>query len=191
MDLTIQWIPSHVGVQGNEHVDGLAGEAHALVEATSSPLDQCEAKKLIDTRLQKSWQRKYEAARQDLHIGIVKATVEHWPWTSSKSRKMETAMARLRIGHTKLKQNLFRFNLADDPNCSVCRTPETPAHLMESCQRFNREREKMHQALRRMGIYSTNLKTLLGGGQYDTKLQEEIKAEVELFLSRSGAINLI
>ena len=100
-------------------------------------------------------------------------------------------MARLRIGHTKLKQNLFRFNLADEANCSVCRVPETPEHVMVSCQRFTAHRNIMHQTLRKLGIQMPDLRVLLGGGRYETKIQEEIKTAVERFLTSSGAIDLI
>ena len=191
VDVTIQWIPSHVGLSGNEQADSLAKAAHAHVEETATPLDQNEIKKLLETKLRSRCQTQYAAVSQDLHIGRIKQAYEQWPWTSFKSRRTETAMARLRIGHTKLKQNLFRFNLADEANCSVCRVPETPEHVMVSCQRFTAHRNIMHQTLRKLGIQMPDLRVLLGGGRYETKIQEEIKTAVERFLTSSGAIDLI
>ena len=137
-------------------------------------------------------QLQYEAAvQQGLHIGTVKSRLEHWPWTSSKNRKTETAMARLRIGHSRLKENLYRFHLADSPNCDTCGVPETPVHILEVCQRFTAERAIMQQSLQKIDVLSTNMKTLLGGGRYDAATQEGIRTAVEHFLTSSGAINLI
>ena len=138
------------------------------------------------------WQLKYEAARQDgLQIGEIRSRLEHWPWVTSKNRRTETAMARLRIGHTKLKQSLFRFHLADDPNCTVCGVPETPVHILEECRRFSTERAIMHQALHRVGVRTASSKTLLGGGLYDSDTQAMIRTAVEAFLINSDALDLI
>ena len=100
-------------------------------------------------------------------------------------------MARLRIGHSQLKENRFRFNLAEDPNCEACGVPETPAHILEECQRFSIERRVMHQTLLKIGVRTTNSKTLLGGGPYDAETQVSNRTAVEGFLISSDAISLI
>ena len=192
VEVTIQWIPSHVGLVHNEHVDGLAKAAHNSQEITSTPLDLKELKRMTKESLQRVWQLKYEAASQDgLQIGEIKRKLEHWPWVSSKNRRTETAMARLRIGHSKLRQSLFKFHLVDDPNCTVCRVPESPAHIMEECQRFNNERVVLHQSLRKLGIHAINTKTLLGGGPYKAEIQKMIRKSVEVFQTSSDALDLI
>ena len=191
LEITIQWVPSHVNLTHNEHVDGLAKTAHRLQEETSAPLDKKEVKMMIDSKLQRICQIQYEAVRDDLHIGGIKRTLEHWPWASSKSRRIETALARLRIGHTRLKKNLHRFNLAEDPNCSTCRTEETPQHILEACRKFEVERLILHQSLYRLRVRTPNYKTLLGGGKYDKTTQEKIKEALEVFLTSSGAIDMI
>lgn len=191
VELAIQWVPSHVDLADNEHVDGLAKSAHDLREESVAPLDQKEVKKMINLKLQRVCQLQYEAVREDLHIGGIKSYFEHWSWASSKNRKIETALARLRIGHTRLKQNMHRFNLEEDPNCSTCRTEETPQHLLEACRRFEVERLILHQSLYRLGVRTPNTKTLLGGGNHDPATQEKIKEAVEVFLTSSGAIDLL
>ena len=192
VELTLQWIPSHVGLEHNEHVDQLAKRAHNSPVEIPTPLDKKEINRLIDGKIKRVCQLQFEAAvQQNLHIGTIKSKLQYWPWTSSTNRRTETAMARLRIGHSKLRESLFRFHLADDPNCEICRVPETPVHILETCQSFDRERTAMHLALRKVGVLLTNTKTLLGGGDYEAKIQEEIRKAVEVFLTSSGAIDQI
>ena len=192
VEITLQWIPSHVGLVHNEHVDGLAKAAHNSLEITSTPLDLKELKRMTKDSLQRIWNLQYEAARQGgLHMGIIRYKLEHWPWVSSKNRRCETAMARLRIGHSKLRHNRWRFDLAPNPDCEVCGVHETPAHTLETCQNYNAERAVLHLALRKLGVFSTTIKTLLGGGDYDAKTQEEIRSAVEVFLTSSGAIEMV
>ena len=95
----------------------------------------------------------YEAAVQhDLHIGKVRNKLKHWPWTSSKNRRCGTPKARLRNGHSRIRQSLFRFHSAEDPNCEVCGVPETPVNILETIQNFNTERVTMHRDLRKVGV---------------------------------------
>ena len=191
IEVTIQWVPSHVNLAENEHVDGLAKLAHELQDETMTPLDKKEMKRLIFTKLLRSCQLQYETVREDLHIGRIKRSFEHWPWAAAKNRKLETALARLRIGHTRLKQNLFRFNMEEDPNCSTCGVEETPQHILEACRRYERERLILHQSLYRLKVRTKTMKTLLGGGDHDATTQEKIKEAVGVFLTSSGAIEEI
>ena len=62
---------------------------------------------------------------------------------------------------------------------------------MEECQRFTIERRVLHQALLKIGVRTTNPKTLLGGGPYEAETQMKIRAAVEVFLISSDAIELI
>ena len=190
LNVTIQWIPSYVDLPGNEHVDGLAKSAHTLLEVTRTPLDQKEMKKVMKSNLQRNCQLQYEAHRR-LHIMDIKSRFEHWPWASSQNRKLETALARLRIGHSRLKGSLARFNTALNPNCLVCRVEESPEHILEACRSFECERLILHQTLHRLRVRIPNTKTLLGGGNYDAATQEIIKTAVGVFLTSSGAIDLI
>ena len=100
-------------------------------------------------------------------------------------------MARLRIGHSNLKENRFRFNQTGDPNCVVCGVPETPAHILEACRRFVVERLYLHQSMYRLGVRTPNMKNLLGGGNHDAATQEGIRKAVEVFLISSNALDLI
>ena len=184
--LTIQWVPSHVGVCGNEKADDLAKSAHTLPRLTDAPLDILEMKAKLKATLKRRCQLKYDLARQNTHIGDIKSKLEPWPWVNMKSRRSETAMARLRIGHSRLKAHLHKFGLAASPNCTVCATPEDTKHILEDCLSSRAHRNILHWKLRRMGIQVHNSKILLGGGDYEHPIQCKILEAVEQFLANSG-----
>ena len=191
VDLTIQWIPSHVGLMGNERADELAKAAHNLTALTNAPLDPTEMKLKIKSTCKRRCQQRYDIDKLETHIGCIRSTLGHWPWTSCKSRRVETAMTRLRIGHSRLRAHLFRFGLVDDPNCNTCAVPENSKHIMEECHRSRHERTILFQKMRTLGIQRPNTRVLLGGGEYDIAIQGEIVKAVEYFLTSSGSIDLI
>ena len=130
MDITIQWIPSHVGVEGNEEADKVAKSAHTNPVEVTTELDHSEVKVLTRMALLKRWQLVYDTRKQNLHLGEIKPVIEKWPWTNTQSRQIEVAMSRLRLGHVGLNQHLHRFNMAESPLCSTCGVPETVSRIL-------------------------------------------------------------
>ena len=94
------WVPSHVGVAGNEEVDRLASEA---VNTKSEPLsvpatDYYSAfSKCLNSRWQTFW-----SSITSNKLRTVKTSVTPWLAPCHRNRRWETALARLRIGHTRL-----------------------------------------------------------------------------------------
>ena len=133
-----------------------------------------------------AWQLHYNTEKDGLHIGRIKPKIEHWPWATYKLRYIETAVARLRIGHSELNANMYRFNQAENPNCNRCQVPETVEHFLMSCRRFTRERQNLFTALRIKGIHNISMTTILGGDQLTPSQQAWIASALELFLRQSG-----
>ncbi|GBN74406.1 hypothetical protein AVEN_30936-1 [Araneus ventricosus] len=89
-----QWIPSHVGVFGNEEADLLAKEGSALPSATSSELFTSEIFSIHKAKANSAWKN---PPTHDWYAG-------NRPGLSLQSvgtRSAQTALARLRSGHIK------------------------------------------------------------------------------------------
>ncbi|GBN40571.1 hypothetical protein AVEN_145068-1, partial [Araneus ventricosus] len=89
-----QWIPSHVGVFGNEKADVLAKEGSALPSATSSELFTSEIFSIHKAKANSAWKN---PPTHDWYAG-------NRPGLSLQSvgtRSAQTALARLRSGHIK------------------------------------------------------------------------------------------
>ncbi|GBN66912.1 hypothetical protein AVEN_63507-1, partial [Araneus ventricosus] len=89
-----QWIPSHVGVFGNEEADVLAKEGSALPSATSSELFTSEIFSIHKAKANSAWKNPpihdwYAGNRPGLSLQSV------------GTRSAQTALARLRSGHIK------------------------------------------------------------------------------------------
>ena len=189
--LTIQWVPSHVGLSGNEKADELAKMAHDLTDMTDAPLDIMEIKNKIRSTLLSRCQLNYDLAKQTTHIGSIKSKFIPWPWASMKNRRAETALARLRIGHSRLKAHLHRFGLVPSPDCDTCGTPEDTKHILEACSRSRSQRNLLHNTLRRLGCQSFSSKILLGGGDLAPLVQSSVLKAVGNYLSISGYLDCI
>jgi len=120
------------------------------------------------------------------HIAEVRGKIGSWPWAAHKWRRIESAMARLRIGHVGLNQHLFRFNMAATDLC-LCGETETVYHFMLECPIYEQLRAELHYRLSLDNV-PCNLKNLLGGGSFDCAIQERILEVVSLYLQGTGRL---
>ena len=87
-------------------------------------------------------------------------------------RQVQTALARLRVGHAGVKAHLHRFNLADTSLC-ICGVNDTIEHFLLQCRRYRRERGELEQQLQKICVPLT-LRNLLGGGDFSDHIQYKI-----------------
>ena len=184
--ITLQWVPSHVGIEGNEKADELAKAAHHLQASTPCPLNKDDVKRMVNKAQTNYWQQQYDSIKEDLHIGDIKPTLGLWTWITTGSRAVDTATARLRIGHSELNANQHRFGQTDSPLCSTCQVPETSKHYLLECRRYAASRRKLTTSLHKEGIKEITVKTLLGGGDYDRAQLNTVSLNLGRFLIESG-----
>ena len=188
-DITIQYVPAHIGIPGNEKADELAKLGHAKQE-TQFPLDKTEIKIKIKEKMMNTWNQRYETEiNDDLHLGKIKRDIKNWPWARNKCRRTEAALCRLRIGHVGLNKHLNRFELSNTPLCQRCNTDETTDHFLLHCQNHRAERRKMIRSLQKENIINPKTSDLLGGGPYKEEIQNKIRDIVSIYINETGRIN--
>ncbi|UYV64449.1 hypothetical protein LAZ67_3000757 [Cordylochernes scorpioides] len=117
--VTFQWIPSHIGLKGNDTADAIAKSAAIPNLDLDFDLFKCTQKRNIETKIQES-------------------TFHHWYLKQKPGSILEcgmnrlaaTSISRLKTGHT--RPLLFQDGVKTFPQCTICRTRETsPDHLLE------------------------------------------------------------
>jgi len=137
---TVIWIPGHVGIKGNQKADILAKEAAAeehIDEMQICKFSWNDVKLFIDNRINSLWQDMYNKSRKGLHYKQLQPLVSRQIKYSSKSRKDEIIITRLRLGKCKLNKYLHELHAHPTGKCINCGTDETIQHYLMECPYAN------------------------------------------------------
>ena len=131
------WIPSHVGVSGNEVVDQAAKAAlsKSQFDRHIEP-ETAEVTNFVNNFLIIKWQKQWDESQtgiiyRHLEPEVSNTSVKFW----TQSRRKETCITRLRFGKCKLLHYLHAIKCHPDGLCRACRnTPETIYHYIFECK---------------------------------------------------------
>ena len=124
------WVPAHVGVFGNEMADKLAKEAALSSSPARCSLPYEDITSSIRKNIRDSWQFSWDLQENNKMREI---TSEIQPWIYyPMPRRLEIALCRLRIGHTRLTHG-FLMERSPLPYCEDCLVPLTVKHLIVEC----------------------------------------------------------
>ena len=184
-EITMEWVPGHKGIQGNELADKAARKAlylpYITVPGSTNQDMKSEINKIMENQWKKRWDREFTLKRVGGAIREIKSTVSYWPWCSlPDNRKMETCLARLRIGHSGLRANRSRFGNEISPFCE-CGEPESVRHVLLDCQKYLSHRNILRGDIQNLDI-EFNIKNLLGGADVALASQLLIRQSLSKFL---------
>ncbi|GBN60340.1 hypothetical protein AVEN_83707-1 [Araneus ventricosus] len=131
--ILFSWIPSHVGIDGIKEAD-MAAKSASLSTASTIPVN--DLKKYIKQLLFFKWQGQWTLDTGNKLL-TVKPVVEFWP--SLKSRKADTILTRLRVGHTRFTHRHLLLG-EPAPMCSQCNCTMSVHHILSDCSNFNSQR---------------------------------------------------
>ena len=92
------WLPSHVGIRGDENADKAAQSALSL-QPSNLKLPYTDFKPAINKNLLNNWQLVWNTA-VDNKIYSIKLILGEWRPAFRADQKEEVVLARLRIGHS-------------------------------------------------------------------------------------------
>ena len=147
------WIPSHVGIAGNERADEAAKRAARAQRTRFLPLPASDFLAVCSYHARSKWQDDWESTGSS-KLRSVKPWLAPWPSSSRTSRREEVQLCRLRVGHTFATH---RYLLCGEsrPRCSRCGEFLSVAHVLVSCRNLISERARF------FGSSSLSLRELL------------------------------
>ena len=142
--LTFMWIPSHIGIQGNEIADSLAKEALNLqIDNRLTPkLPYSDFRPKIKEYTLSLWKKEWKKEAQNK---LLDTKPKLKPRNSlNLSRRENVIITRLKIGHTKLTHQYLFLN-KQAPKCIKCDCPLTVKHILLKCIEFSETRSKYYK----------------------------------------------
>lgn len=155
IEVVLVWVKAHCGILGNLVVDGLAKEAaqgkeaEIITEVPPGDLDRYFKK-----ALKRKWQEAYSAKYDDkptnyfvLHPNIGE---KKWYQGSFIPRPLYTSITRMKLGHTRVPEHLYRLRLRQDDVCE-CGEVGDLNHVLLRCD-LGRKGCSLYVSLAKMGL---------------------------------------
>ena len=137
IQLSFLWIPSHIGIKGNEKVDTLAKKGLNLRHLNDEKLPHSDFKPLIKPYIYNKWQANWdEQQEKNLKLKEIQPILGTWKFGNRKSRREEIILARLRIGHTYFTHSFIRKG-EPPPECVTCGCLFSVKHILLECEDYS------------------------------------------------------
>ena len=149
------WVPSHVGIRGNEIADSEAKDASKSRRINLPKLPHYDVYNVIKSHIKLKWQARWSdpLLANNRKYKDVRPSVSFWPSAYHSNRRDEIVLSRLRIGHTYLTHK-FLLEGSDAPECDYCGGPITVEHILAHCHRYIAARRKY-------GLAGKSIQTIL------------------------------
>jgi hypothetical protein len=110
------WIPSHVGLVGNELVDDRARQVALEGTIFDSPLSSNDFQSSARPALMRAWQAKWNSTDTGELTHSIFPDVILWPWFEGQNeeRRFVCTVSRVLSGHCSVRSHLGRFRIDED-----------------------------------------------------------------------------
>ena len=136
--VVIMWIPSHVGISGNEQADRLAKQALGLDNFSINVMfEALKLNKQIDVFVANLWQAESDKCKTGRFNKVLNQRCNTSVQYESTCRAKEVKITRLRLGKCRLNKYLHDIGKHADGLCDSCGVPETIEHYLLYCNNNN------------------------------------------------------
>jgi len=154
ININIAWIPSHIGIEGNEKADFLAKEG---LEEDIQPREQLlpPSHGLLNREINKKTNILWNQLVQKEKLGkeysktfIPTPGFKGYKEFKASSRATTSAFFQLKLGHGYNASYFHRFKILEASHCFYgCSSYQTPSHLLLDCSNNLEARKKLLQEL--------------------------------------------
>jgi len=131
-NITLVWVPAHVGLSGNEVADQLAKSAlqHNNIDLNIK-FEARELISIVDNFV--LWQSEWASSQSTIAYRSCHKSVSKLIKHSENTRQHQVLITRLRLGACGLNHHLCRIGCHDNGCCTSCNVPETVEHFLLDC----------------------------------------------------------
>jgi len=147
------WVPSHIGIKGNEAVDMAAKLALRAPDVANVCLPYSDFKQSITAYFTALWQTNWNAANFN-KLKEIKPTVGNTKIPNIFTRRDEVVLHRIRVGHTYLT-HAYLLKREAPPECNHCNCLLTVRHILVECPLHNTSRIKHYTATTPHQLFNT------------------------------------
>ena len=152
--VTLQWVPGHNDIQGNEHADRLARAGLKRKEGEELPASLSYLKRKLQENVLVQWKTSWHNLAERERGSTYNTNVQGDPRIRLKVDKLTTlkrtmaAYSQLKLGKGFFKSFSKAIGKDDKGECfGSCTAFQTPKHLLLHCKHYVQERKKMRERL--------------------------------------------
>ena len=152
--ITLYWIPSHMGISGNECADALAKTA---TELAMHDVKSVHFTELYQNYKLSAWQETQNTIKnQATATGtkyfelFYKPDKKTWFHKKNLNRQLIVMINRIRSNHYNLAKSLNRVNILSDPLCKCEKANENINHVLWQCDQYENARKILLSSLAKL-----------------------------------------